>query len=1510
MRNASDPEVLARTQGLISYIRYLIKSDDTPGRHLGGRESVVWLADLPDAAAGPSSDADGQVIALEYFHPRPHPRIPEVLRGWLDESTLADPTHLDPELAGEGPAPHSQSLHGREQGNARLNVPRSEAPEVVHTYQEWLPGYQDWARHELAARPYREVHSKIREMASRVALSDDRYEVVLAAGLLDREDPRSRRIARHLITRRLSIVLEPDARLVIALDGNSPVRLEDREFLDEGDGYSADRSPGIRDELDDQDLDPLGEDTWALLQRWAELSFAHAVHCDPEWERRAAPAGSMTLTLAPAIILRERSGDALARYYEHIADSLSAPGALAPLGLAQLVAPLDRGERLGWSGDDRRTGAGPGEQLLPKATNEAQRRVLERMTSDTAVVVQGPPGTGKTHTIANLTCALLAEGLRVLVTSQREEALRELRDKLPALVKDLCITFTGTRRDGTDDFSRSITAMSELLGSTTPAEEEDIIRDSARRRDSLVLEAERLRSEIVRLREAEWTEHADVAPGLSGTLGQIASRVTTLAPRLEWLSQFSPGCPAPVGDPPLSMEEAQEFRTLLAKETDKRRARRAQRFPGLEAIPETETLQRLLSAMHRADDLARRASGTARALAGLSDRTLSMTEGRVRAAVAATRRLGLPMKATDWPDGNWQARALRGMLAGQDRDLWRDIDASAREIEDARRRLAGLGQRQVSAPELSGEELTAMLCAVSDLRRSLPGSGRLRPPFVASREQRAARRLLGPCLVDGHAPSDASDIDAVLSWLRAAVTVSTHMPRWESLGIRPQRGVPVHVLVNDLGILHRRLRELDSIASAHDAIVAVLADQGVQPPGIGTMAGWDTLCEDIAAGRTLATALQDRAAPGRLANRLPPPEAADPPELTDLRSAARAGDIIRYQHARESLEEALAEWRDQQRCDDLAGRLGHWHPQLTAELARTAQDPAWEERLRSLPEASAWLTARGYCENAHALGHDRDLHSRLDEAELHIAEETERLAAARARLHLLRRITQEQRQAIETYRAAVTAVGKGKGRYATGKRQAARSAMRVAMGAVPAWIMPVAKVAENVPPVQDAFDVVIVDEASQSGLDALFLLWLAPRVIAVGDDRQCAPGWPSQDNQKYLDQLSVCLPDLAAHERLGLEPGSNLYALLLQRFPEPVRLTEHFRSMPEIIAWSSRQFYDDRLIPYRQFSPNRLPPLRVVHIDDGRTEGREQGIRNDPEAKHLVEKLRELPDDPAYSSPPRSFSIIALQGSAQAKRIRQMVDASIEPTLIARHSIRVGDPPAFQGAESDVVMLSMVVTRALTARTGLREQRRFNVAATRARDQLWLFTSVTRDQLKPEDLRFSLLTYMEDPPSYLGDSPSADEVSADIRQPPFESLFQQRLFRVIRQRGYHVVPQFPVSRHYRIDLVVSGSNGRLAVECDGPVPQATTARIRRDMDWERDLRRADWKFWRVRESEFILAPEQTLEALWSELADHGIFPDATIITAGTTSSSWSPISLRAEEDDVANDDERQDQARQ
>ncbi|WP_328709918.1 Lsr2 dimerization domain-containing protein [Microbispora hainanensis] len=86
-----------------------------------------------------------------------------------------------------------------------------------------------------------------------------------------------------------------------------------------------------------------------------------------------------------------------------------------------------------------------------------------------------------------------------------------------------------------------------------------------------------------------------------------------------------------------------------------------------------------------------------------------------------------------------------------------------------------------------------------------------------------------------------------------------------------------------------------------------------------------------------------------------------------------------------------------------------------------------------------------------------------------------------------------------------------------------------------------------------------------------------------------------------------------------------------------------------------------------------------------------------------------------------------------------------------------------------------------------------------------------------------------------------------------------------------MVPQYEVNGR-RIDLVVSGAQGRLAVECDGDHWHGAPEQLENDLDRERELKRAGWQFWRVRESEFYFDQEAALEPLWAELDRRGIRP--------------------------------------
>lgn len=1502
-RTSADPEVLDLTRGLIGYTRDLVRSRRRPVRDCGQYEARLWACGIPDKFRPLASSADGVLLSVTHVAARPHPQLPEMLKGWVDTETINKPEQGDPELAEFGPVPAVPGQASSPAGTIVATIPRNEAFDVLRVYQEWVARWRRWAAEELALRPHRELYRQLSEMARRVDQADDVFEVILGVGLLAAKVPGTKYLNRHLITRRLIIATNRrTAEITVSLAPDTVPRLEDRDFLDEEDEYIVSRTEQVRLDLADQDFHPLAEETWDLLRRWADMAFDAPVRLENSERPGLAEGVVRCLSYAPAIILRQRDDNALVEFYDRIARSLTGPNVTSPLGLAQLVAPLNQDERLAWdgfsnTGNNEDTSALPSDPLFPLPANHAQRDVLDRMRSDTAVVVQGPPGTGKTHTIANLVSAYLAEGKRILVTSQKDQALRELRDKVPQRLRDLCVMLTGMQRGGgTDEMERSINALSDQVSSSSIGEVRRIAEDLNGQRSALRSRRADLREAIRELREAEWTEHRPVAPGYGGRLSAIVAKVRGAENLYGWLvvpPTESSEARLALASPSLTTAEMFELRSLHTAGTPQRYSRRDQRLPAVDTLPSADEFADAVSAARRAEELADGSEQLARQLCDLGETVVNDVGMIVGVAAVVLHDLQMPPRLTDWDQGDWRTRALGDLFSGRNNSLWQHVGASAHEAGEVLRQLTALGMRRVRIPDLSLDEAARLNSAGTALYEHLSSGGHIRRRFVPA-VQREAAPLLDNCTVDGRAPADAAELEVVLVMLRARLTTAELVQRWSHVGVRAAvDGQPIPAVLSTLVDFDNDLARLKEVDNARHAADRLLRKHGIRLAELSRPDGWDKLYRSVDAARALLDAKRGMAALDQIWVRLPPAVPEDPPELRELRRAVRSRDSDQYEHAIESLRRAADEQRTQQRCDELHAKLHHFHPNLATELATTAANSEWDVRLTAWPEAWAWVNAKAFCERMRDPGRDAFLQQELKEVEDRLAQVTEHLAGARAWTHCLERMTQEQRQALHSYRSAMGALGKGTGRYAYRHRRAARAAMAIARDAVPAWIMPIQRVVETIPAAQDSFDVVIVDEASQAGLDALFLLWLAPRVIVVGDDKQCAPTFAATEHQKFYDRLDTYLAGMHDAFRNDLRPDNNLYELLSARFPDVVRLTEHFRCMPEIIGWSSAQFYDNRLEPLRQFGADRLCPLRVVRVQGGYVEGRDQNIRNEVEAKQLLEALQQMLADPAYAE--RTIGIIALQGTGQVGLIDGMIAESVDPAIQQQHDIRVGTPPDFQGAERDVILLSMVITDPPRALTRREEQRRFNVAASRARDQLWLFTSVSRDRLRRADLRHSLLSYMEEPPSLLGKSIAAADVSADIRQQPFESLFEQRVFLKIRRRGYHVIPQFAVGRR-RIDLVVSGHNGRLAVECDGRVAHSTPDQIRDDMERERELRRVGWEFWRVRESEFAFDPDWALQSLWTELDRRGIQPGVDEQHLGGESSSWAPAELPEEDE--------------
>lgn len=270
-----------------------------------------------------------------------------------------------------------------------------------------------------------------------------------------------------------------------------------------------------------------------------------------------------------------------------------------------------------------------------------------------------------------------------------------------------------------------------------------------------------------------------------------------------------------------------------------------------------------------------------------------------------------------------------------------------------------------------------------------------------------------------------------------------------------------------------------------------------------------------------------------------------------------------------------------------------------------------------------------------------------------------------------------------------------------------------------------------------------------------------------------------------------------------------------------------------------------------------------MRVADGRQETLpEYGEVNVAEAEALVARAAAIVADPAYAR--KSIGVVSLlSGSGQAAYLQHRLREEIGADELERRQLRVGDPYTFQGDERDIALISMVVSAAdggFGAFTKRDFHRRINVAASRARDQMWLFHSVGLGDLHPDDARALLLAYAQ--------RPRQIEEPVGAPEDRCENDFERAVLRMLTARGLRPVAQFRLGS-YRVDFMVAGTDGRrLAIECDGYLGADAFAQgMRRQAVLERV---GNCVFVRLRASLFHRDPDVAMEPVWERAEDLGL----------------------------------------
>ncbi|MNJ93355.1 ATP-dependent RecD-like DNA helicase [compost metagenome] len=417
----------------------------------------------------------------------------------------------------------------------------------------------------------------------------------------------------------------------------------------------------------------------------------------------------------------------------------------------------------------------------------------------------------------------------------------------------------------------------------------------------------------------------------------------------------------------------------------------------------------------------------------------------------------------------------------------------------------------------------------------------------------------------------------------------------------------------------------------------------------------------------------------------------------------------------------------------------------------------------------------------------------------------------------------------------------------------------------PCWLMSPLSISQMLPIQKSLFDVIIFDEASQVRVeDAIPSIYRAATMIVVGDNKQMPPtsffaGAVEDDEDE--EEISPSVLDLAT-----------------QVYPS-VLLEWHYRSRAEsLIAFSNRAFYGGRLIAAP--NPKVLTEggaLKLVEVKDAYFKSKDgNAVEAEAVIDHLLNLLKEDSE--------RSYGIIAM-GQSQAAALEEALEERLKndsrASALVEKAINYKDGEAdaglfiknlenVQGDERDVIIMSVGYAPSEKSKKLLMNfgplskqggSRRLNVAITRAKEQMYVFSSFSPSVLQTDDETFNRNPDLCVFGRYLKYVQAVSGGKLDIALGLLNSFgisgaitsrktsrFCLDVKRRLEERGYEVSAEIGSSGFF-IDLGIHHpkipANFIVGIECDGAIFHSTPYARDRDKIREDLLKSRGWRIERV-----------------------------------------------------------------
>lgn len=1461
---------------IFNYLLEFSKLRSNPVRNIENSESQypdkIWLADIPqfdifDCITFPNYNHDADYW-LKITKPKGEPQAPtfpelsETLKEWIVKDSLLD----------ENGTPTLKDSLIR----ANKQILLVESPEVETEFQQYLNNkwiddldfykkeFENYearlAEYERKSKTYKHLFS----IYNKAQQFGEEFELIVGVGLLHfQEDPNTPLICRHILTSKAEITFEFSAResfVKVLPSIENEIQIETDAILDLFEQFdSADiieaekkvieflKEKGITDS-------PFDNQIKEAIQIFADRIRTDGQSKDDLSKSKEVPK-KPTIYFAPALILRKRNTRSFTALYEKIIQDISSANAAIDIpSINDIIGYLENPEDFPNDSESESSSSLSDETIyFPKKYNDEQIEIIEKARRNKKVLVQGPPGTGKSHTIANLICHLLANGKKVLVTAYTKRALEVLKNQLPKDFQNLTVNLLSGDSTSIQDLDASVNAINDELSMVTNL---DNYRKDIQTKESVLTKVKAqkadTKNEWLKVKEKS-TRKQNINSNYHGTISEIAEKLEAERSKFDWfkddfadvnrinlieeIKEFnsqsiyyrSIDCSVfnfiiPEKGKLLSIAEVKEYRknadALFKQYTsrDEHITFECKNYPQLNTL--LQNLKELFSEIeHNAlpfkskliNDYLKnpiiwkdKLSRTNKILAELPDVKLKQFDRSVEIQYPNDRSLiQLKNDAKILLSYLKEGNALAGVLFNLKKALL---------PKNLKEKLYFIDAVKVNGSPCDTEpEFQTVLEDIKikqdfeelELVWELKANGNSKYYF----DKVSFYRQLN------------EDTNRLLKLIEDARKIKADIERLSLIKIQHFDSAKISDLIEET--------EYNSLLSQARAIKERIVEtkKHLSIPNIHPIA--------LAITKTLAN--------------------IDPDQYE--------------QHLLE-IDKLNLEKEKYNEYKNLQGNLNAILPNLVKEIIENSFEIS---NLSQLKNAINFKHA--FAEVTKLLNEDYETKLTTELTSLERKEEIliSQIASKKAWLSVLEGLSKNAllRQHLQAWVQAVKKIGKtGTGKRALKFRKEAQHQMEKCKDSVPCWIMPLYKVAETISPEQGMYDYVIIDEASQLGADAIFLLYISKNIIIVGDDKQTSPEYVGVDANTMTPHINRHLQNI---------PFANYYGTEFSFFDHAKRfcngmtvLREHFRCMPEIIEFCNKHFYapDGKgLYPLKQYSENRIEPLKAVHCQNGYVDGTYQNITNKIEAEAIANKIAELITNENYRD--KSIGVIGLQGNKQATIIESLIIKSIGEVEYKKRNIVCGTSASFQGDERDIMFLSLITAHNhnRAALTKPEDERRFNVAVSRAKEQVWLFHSVQLDDLSnTNDLRYKLLDHFLNYKQKPIPPQKTFERTMGSQPEPFESWFEVDVYNDIVTNNYSVIPQYEVAKgRYRIDLVTLLSNGiKIAIECDGDKYHGAE-QFQNDLMRQKVLERCGWQFFRVKGAEYYSDRKKALEPLWKLL---------------------------------------------